>query len=77
MTDALLKTHPAKKRSHLPKPADAEERALQEFNRLIAKSAPRAASENAAARDRFHQEIAKPIRPAGEASALAGHRRAK
>ena len=44
---------------------DAEERSLLEFNRLIAKAAPRAARETAAALSRFHRGIAAQIRRAG------------
>ncbi|MEO5960671.1 MAG: hypothetical protein ABIZ49_11680 [Opitutaceae bacterium] len=42
-----------------------EERALLAFNRLIAKAAPRAARETAAALSRFHRGIAAQIRRAG------------
>lgn len=44
---------------------DAEERSLTEFNRLIAKAAPRAARETAAALNRFRRGIAEQIRRAG------------
>lgn len=44
---------------------DAEERSLTEFNRLIAKAAPRAARETAAALNRFRRGIAAEIRRAG------------
>ena len=54
-------TSPAKR-----KPAvidsNAEERALKVFNRLIAKAAPRATRETAAALNRFHRGIAAEIR---------------
>ena len=43
-------------------PRDAEERSLAEFNRLIAKAAPLAARETAAALNRFHRGIAAEIR---------------
>lgn len=45
--------------------ADAEERSLAAFNRLIAKAAPRATRETAAALIRFHRGIADQIRRAG------------
>lgn len=44
---------------------DAEDRSLAEFNRLIAKAAPRAARETAAALNRFRRGIAAEIRRAG------------
>lgn len=39
-----------------------EDRALREFNRLIAKAAPIARRETATALDRFHRNIAAQIR---------------
>ena len=45
--------------------ADAEERSLADFNRLIAKAAPRATRETAAALSRFHRGIADQILRSG------------
>jgi hypothetical protein len=45
--------------------ADIEARSLAEFNRLIARAAPRAARETAAALNRFRRGIAAEIRRAG------------
>ncbi len=55
---------PTKRKSPVTTP-DAEERSLTEFNRLIAKAAPRAARETAAALNRFRRGIAAKIRRAG------------
>ena len=44
---------------------EREERSLAAFNRLIAKAAPRATRETAAALSRFHRGIADQIRRAG------------
>ena len=52
---------PAKRKSRAT-PLDAEERSLAEFNRLIAKAAPIATRETAAALNRFHRGIAAEIR---------------
>jgi hypothetical protein len=56
--------HPVKRKSPGTTP-DVEERSLTEFNRLIAKAAPRAARETAAALNRFRRGIAAEIRRAG------------
>lgn len=53
------------KRGHTTPAADPEERSLAAFNRLIAKAAPRATRETAAALSRFHRGIADQIRRAG------------
>lgn len=55
---------PTKRTSTVPI-SNAEERSLIEFNRLIAKAAPRAARETAAALRRFHRGIADQICRAG------------
>ena len=52
---------PAKRKPRVAQP-DAEERSLAEFNRLIAKAAPIATRETAAALNRFHRGIAAEIR---------------
>ena len=63
----MNRTNPAKAPRAAPRVTgpDAEERALDKFNRLVAKAAPRAARETAAALGRFHRDIATAIRRAG------------
>ena len=62
MVSVAPKSVAAVKRKSRVNPQDAEERSLAEFNRLIAKAAPLATRETAAALNRFHRGIAAEIR---------------
>ncbi len=62
MVSTSLKPTSPTKRKPVGLGLDAEERALKAFNRLIAKAAPRATRETAAALNRFHRGIAAEIR---------------
>jgi hypothetical protein len=62
---APVKKSAHSKRTQAVPTSIAEERSLTEFNRLVAKAAPRAARETAAALRRFHRGIAEQIRRAG------------
>lgn len=64
MVSVAPKSIRADKGSLRSRAAETEERSLAAFNRLIAKAAPKAARETAAALQRFHRGIAADIRRA-------------
>ena len=62
MVSSSTKSSSSTKRKRPVVVIDAEERALQSFNRMIAKAAPLAAKKAAAALTRYHRGIAAEIR---------------